>query len=120
MEVAIENCPEPFGFLMKNAEQFSKFFTELDDELGLVLDVGHSNINDQTHAFIKTFRSRITHIHAHDNRGDHDHHFGIGYGSVDWNQFAEEIKQSAFQGLIIVESFNHLQESIQILRKLFS
>ena len=55
VEVAIENCPEPFGFLLKNIEQFSRFFNELGEDLGLVLDVGHSNISGQTHAFIEAF-----------------------------------------------------------------
>lgn len=118
--MAIENCPEPFGFLLKNVDQFSRFFNELGEEIGLVLDVGHSNINNQTHDFIKAFGDKIVHIHAHDNNGDHDYHLGVGYGTVDWKKFAEDIKKAQFQGLIIIESINHLQESIVSIRNLLS
>ncbi len=118
--VAIENCPEPFGFLLKNVEQFSRFFNELGEEIGLVLDVGHSNINNQTHDFVKAFGEKIVHIHAHDNNGNHDYHLGVGYGTVDWKKFADDIKKTQFQGLIIIESIDHLEDSVAFMRNLLS
>lgn len=120
VNIAIENCPEPFGFLLKDVQQFSRFFNELEEEIGLVLDVGHSNINGQTREFIETFGDRIVHIHAHDNDGKHDLHSGVGFGTVDWKQFAEDIKGTLFSGLVIVESVDHLEESILTLRKLLT
>lgn len=118
VEVAIENCPEPFGFLLKNVEQFSQFFNELGEDLSLVLDVGHSNINGQTHAFIEAFGRKIVHVHAHDNEGKHDQHLGVGYGTVDWNQFAVGIKKAGFNGTVVVESCSNMEESVEALRKL--
>jgi sugar phosphate isomerase/epimerase len=120
MVIAIENCPEPFGFLLKNVEQFSRFFDELGEEIGLVLDVGHTNINDQTHEFIEAFGDKIAHIHAHDNKGDHDYHMGVGLGTVDWERFAEDIKRAHFQGIVMIESIDHLKDSIVTLRRLLS
>ena len=120
VNIAIENCPEPFGFLLKDVQQFSRFFNELEEEIGLVLDVGHSNINGQTREFIETFGDRIVHIHAHDNDGKHDLHSGVGFGTVDWKQFTEDIKGTLFSGLVIVESIDHLEESILTLRKLLT
>lgn len=120
VNIAIENCPDPFGFLLKDIKQFSRFFTELGEDVDLVLDVGHSNINSQTHAFIESFGDRIVHIHAHDNNGEHDQHLGIGLGSVDWRQFREDIETTPFSGLVMVESIDHLHESITTLQKLFT
>lgn len=120
VEVAIENCPEPFGFLLKNVEQFSQFFNELGENLGLVLDVGHSNISGHTHAFIEAFGEKIVHIHAHDNEGKHDQHLGVGYGTVDWSHFAEDIKKAGFKGIVMVESCSRIEESVDALRKLLT
>jgi sugar phosphate isomerase/epimerase len=120
VEVAIENCPEPFGFLLKNVEQFSQFFNELGEDLGLVLDVGHSNISGQTHAFIEAFGKKIVHVHAHDNEGKHDQHLGVGYGTVDWDQFAGDIRKSGFKGVVMVESCSNMEESVDALRRLLT
>ncbi|MFQ6068384.1 MAG: sugar phosphate isomerase/epimerase family protein [Candidatus Bathyarchaeia archaeon] len=120
VRIAIENCPEPYGFLMKNAEQFSRFFNELNEDIGLVLDVGHSNINGQTHALIKAFSKKIIHIHAHDNDGKNDLHLGVGYGTVNWQQFAEDIKRISFKGLVMVESYHNIEKSIAALQKLLT
>lgn len=120
VEIAIENCPEPYGFLVKNVEQFSRFFNELDEDIGLVLDVGHSNINDQTHEFIEAFSENIVHVHAHDNDGKHDLHLGVGYGTVNWQQFAEDIKKTSLEGNVMVESYSNIKESIAKMQKLFT
>lgn len=118
--IAIENCPEPFGFLLKNVEQFSEFFNELAEDLALVLDVGHSNINGQTHAFIEKFGKKIVHVHAHDNEGKRDQHLGVGYGTVNWNQLAKDLKKAGFNRTIVVEACTNVEESLEKLQKLFA
>ncbi len=118
VEVAVENCPEPFGFLTKNVEQFSRFFDELGEDVGLALDVGHSNISGHTHAFIEAFGEKIVHVHAHDNDGKHDLHLGIGHGTVNWQQFAEDIKKAEFGRTVMVESCFNVEESRVELQKL--
>lgn len=120
VEIAIENCPEPFGFLVKNVEQFSRFYDELGEDIDLALDVGHSNINGQTHAFMEAFGEKIRHIHAHDNDGKHDLHLGVGYGTVNWQQFAEGIRKTGFNGVVMVESCLNLEESIATLQRLLT
>lgn len=120
VRIAVENVPEPYGFLVKNVEQFSQFFHELGEELGMVLDVGHSNINNETHSFLETFGSRIIHVHAHDNDGVHDLHLGIGYGTVNWPQFVEDIKKIRFKGVIMVESYYNVKESVARIRQLLT
>ena len=120
VNLLLENCPEPYGFLVKNVEQFSRFFTELGENIKLALDVGHSNINGQTRRFITAFGKKIAHIHAHDNDGKHDLHLGVGHGTVNWQQFATDIKKIGYKGIVSIESFNDVQESIEKLEKLLT
>jgi len=120
VKIAVENCPEPYGFLLKNVEQFSRFFKELGENVSLVLDVGHSNITSQTLQLMKSFSEKIVHIHAHDNDGKQDLHQGVGYGTVNWQEFAESLKNIRFEGLVMVESYKNIGESIETLEKLFT
>lgn len=118
IEISVENMPEPFGFLTKNVKDFSQFFDELGEEISLVLDIGHSNISNQTHMFIEAFGEKLVHVHAHDNDGKHDLHLGVGRGTVDWQQFADDLRKANFKGTVIVESYQNLAESISKLQKL--
>lgn len=118
LKIAIENVPEPYPFLLKNAEQFSKFYAELGEDLGFTLDVGHANLNGQIEIFLKNFQRQLMHIHVSDNHGDQDAHLGIGCGNINWKSVVEAIKAVRFSGSIVVESVEHVAESVQKLRKL--
>ena len=120
VEIAIENVPEPHPFLMKSVQEFSRFFSELDEDLGLVLDIGHANLNHQIQEFITQFSDKIVHVHVSDNDGIHDIHLGIGYGTVNWASVAEAVKRMRYNGVIVLESIEHVEESLQNLRKLFA
>jgi sugar phosphate isomerase/epimerase len=114
VEVAIENIPEPYPNLMKSRGDFQRFYEELDDNIGMVLDVAHANLNGQIQDFIKHIGKRIVHMHVSDNDGINDLHLGIGYGSIDWENLETE-----YNNLIVLESTDHIKESLQVLRKLF-
>ncbi len=120
VEIAIENVPEPFPFLMKGVEDFRRFYEELDDEIGIVLDVAHANLNGQIQDFMRQFSEKIVHMHVSDNDGANDLHLGIGYGSIDWENVAKTVKEAEYSNLIVLESTDHVEESLQVLRKLFS
>jgi len=120
VSIAVENLPEPFPFLMKSVEDFSRFYNDFHEDLGLAFDIGHANMNKQIKDFVTRFSSRITHIHAHDNYGIEDLHLGIGYGNIPWTEVAEAIKKSEYHGTVMLESVDHVRESIQTLRKLFT
>jgi sugar phosphate isomerase/epimerase len=120
VKIAIENVPEPYPFLIKSVEDFTRFYREVDGEVGLVLDVGHANINGQIELFLDSFPDKIVHIHAHDNDGKEDQHLGIGYGSVNWINFAEKLRKMAYDKTVIVESVEHVEESVQKLKQLLS
>ena len=89
VEIAIENTPEPFPSLMKSTDDFRRFYEELDDDIGMVLDVAHANLNNQIQDFMEQFSKKIVHVHASDNKGDSDLHMGLGQGNIDWNAFAK-------------------------------
>jgi sugar phosphate isomerase/epimerase len=118
VEIAIENVPEPYPFLMKNVEHFRRFYNDVNEEIGIALDVGHANLNGQVELFLKTFPEKIVHIHAHDNGGKDDEHLGVGRGTVNWDRFAELLRQVSYNKIVVVESVEHVQESVEKLRAL--
>ena len=119
VNVAIENTPEPFPSLMKSVDDFHRFYEDLDDDIGIVLDVAHANLNNQIQDFLKQFSKRIVHMHLSDNAGASDMHLGIGYGNIDWQKVANRVKEAKYGNLIMIESTGHIEESIHFLRKLF-
>jgi sugar phosphate isomerase/epimerase len=120
VEAAIENVPEPFPFIMKSVEDFTKFYSEVDKDMGLVLDIGHANIKGQIETFLTTFADKIVHIHAHDNCGKNDRHLGIGYGTTDWKKVVNLLRRTSYDKTVIIESFDHIEESMQKLKQLFA
>lgn len=120
VKIAIENVPEPYPFLMKNVEQFTKFYEEINEDIGLVLDVGHANINGQIERFMETFASRIVHVHAHDNDGKSDQHLGIGHGTVNWKNFTKTLQRIAYDKVVVIESVTHVNESVQKMKQLLT
>jgi sugar phosphate isomerase/epimerase len=118
VKIAIENVPEPYPFLMKNVEEFEKFYKEVNEDIGLALDVGHANLNGQIELFTAKFPDKIVHIHVHDNDGKDDQHLGIGYGIINWEKFANLMKKTSFGGVVVVESVDHVMESIQKIGRL--
>jgi sugar phosphate isomerase/epimerase len=119
VEIAIENVPEPYPFLLKSVEDFRRFYDELDDEIGLVLDVAHANLSNQIPDFIKQFSKKLAHIHVSDNHGVNDLHLGIGYGNIHWKNVAKLVKEAEYDKIVMIESTEHVEESVQFLRKLF-
>lgn len=120
VKIAIENLPEKYGFIMKNAEDFKKFYEEISLDIGIVLDVGHANLEGQTEHFLKKLPHRIMHIHVSDNMGENDQHLGLGYGKISWQWFAETLKEIAYDRTVMIESVEHVEESLQKLKQLLA
>jgi sugar phosphate isomerase/epimerase len=120
VDIAVENVPAPYGFLVKSVKQFSRFLEELNEELGVAFDVGHSHINGDTHEFLDTLGRNVVHVHAHDNDGKHDLHLGVGCGTVNWTTFTEDLKRTGFNGTVMVESYSDIEKSIATLEGLFT
>jgi sugar phosphate isomerase/epimerase len=120
VKIALENVPEPHPFVMKSVEDFTKFYKETNLSIDLVLDVGHAHLNGQTELFLRTFTDKIVHIHASDNMGETDQHLGIGYGKINWQQFAETLRETVYDKTVIVESVEHVEESLRKLKQLLT
>ena len=119
VKIAIENTPEPFPSLMKSVDDFHRFYEDLDDDIGVVLDVAHANLNNQIQDFIEQFSGKIVHMHVSGNDGASDLHLGIGHGNIDWKKFAKLTKDVDYGNLIVIESTDHITESIRTMRRLF-
>lgn len=120
VRIAVENVPEPYPFIMKGTEEFERFYSEIDEPIGLTLDVGHANLNGQMEQFLTHFADKIVHVHVHDNDGREDQHLGVGYGTVNWEKFAEILKKTQFNGVVIVESVEHVMESVEKMKHLLA
>jgi sugar phosphate isomerase/epimerase len=118
--VAIENLPEKYGFLMKTPEDFHRLYKETNLPIGIVLDVGHANLEAQVEPFLKKLPEKIVHIHVSDNVGINDQHLGIGYGAIDWQWFADALKKISYRQIVVTESVEHVEESLLKLRQLLA
>jgi len=119
INISIENCPEPFPFLLRSVTDFCRFYAELGEtDIGLTLDVGHANTNNQIYEFIDEFPERIVHTHLHDNRGDFDNHLGIGDGNIDWPRVIKAFKSIDYKRTLLIEAEKNVEESLRKLRTL--
>jgi sugar phosphate isomerase/epimerase len=119
VKIAIENVPEPYPFLMKSVEDFKRFYAQVDGNIGLALDVGHANINAEVEKFLTTFRDKIVHMHLSDNDGKSDQHLGIGYGTISWERIVGLMRRMSYDKIAVVESVEHVEESLRKLGQLF-
>lgn len=114
----VENVPEPVPFLMKSVEDFERFYDEAGLEVQMVLDIAHAHLRDEISEFFRRLGDRIGHIHVSDNRGVRDEHLRLGEGSIDWERTMAALEASRFDGWVVVESFEGVEESLQLLRRL--
>lgn len=114
----IENVPEPFPYVMKSADDFTRFYDEIGMKAEMVIDVAHANLRGEAIEFIKRFTNRIGHVHVSDNRGKSDIHLRLGDGSIDWKEVLETLKKIRYEGWITIESYTGINESLNFLRKL--
>ncbi len=121
LRIAIENVPQKYGSIMKTPEDFTKLYKDTGlSDIGIVLDVGHANLELQTQRFLEHFPDRIVHLHLSDNMGETDDHFGIGYGKINWPQLITQLKSISFIGIIMIESVFNVPESLTTLKQLLA
>lgn len=118
VKACVENIMQ--GCVLKNVEEFRRFYSDMGENVGLVLDVGHANVVGQLEGFLSEFSGRVAHVHAHDNHGKSDEHLGAGYGNVDWNMVVQHLKRTSFDKIVMIESIEHIEESVEKLKRLFS
>lgn len=120
LNIALENLPAKYYFFMSKAEDFARFYHETNLPVGIVLDLGHANLEGQNEPFFKLLTDKIVHIHASDNDGEEDQHLGIGKGKIDYNWFAETLNKIGYDKTVIIESITDVPQSIQKLQQLLA
>ncbi len=119
LNIGLENLPAKYYFFMSRPEDFARFYRETNDlPVGIVIDLGHANLEGHIEGFFKQLADKIIHIHASDNDGSDDQHLGIGYGKIDYVWFAQTLKKNGYDKSVIVESITNAPESVQKLKQL--
>lgn len=73
--------------------------------LYLFLDVSHAYVNEgDPLSFFKKFSHRVVGMSFSDNRGDHDSHFPLGRGTLDFAGLLAQIEAIGWQGMIGFET----------------
>lgn len=115
VKVMLENVPGRFN----SVAQLSPIFEALPTA-GLHLDIGHSNLDvaqNTAAALIQRFRSRLAHVHLHDNRGGHaDLHLALGMGNLDVEGHVRMLRASGYDATITLEVFSRDRHFLQYSR----
>ncbi len=120
INIALENLPGKYWFLMNTPEEFMRLYRETNLPVGITMDLGHANLEGQIQPFFSLLADRIIHIHASNNNGVEDQHNGIGDGNIDYDWFAQTLKKIGYDKTVIVESMTNVPESIQRLKQLLA
>jgi len=59
VNVAIENLPAKYWFIMSRPEDFYRFYKETSLPIGIVLDVGHAHLENQIQPFLISLLIRL-------------------------------------------------------------
>ena len=120
VNIALENLPAKYWFLMNTPEEFQKMYKETSLPIGITLDLGHANLEGQIQPFFSLLADKIVHIHASNNDGSDDQHHGVEDGNIDYNWFAETLKKIGYDKTVVVESMCNVLESIRKLKLLLA
>jgi sugar phosphate isomerase/epimerase len=120
INIALENLPAKYWFLMNTPEEFQKMYKETNLPIGITMDLGHANLEGQIQPFFNQLADKIVHIHASNNDGSDDQHFGVEDGNIDYVWFAETLKKIGYDKSVIVESMHKVPESIHKLKQLLA
>ena len=120
LNIALENLPGKYWFLMHTPEEFMRFYRETSLPLGIALDLGHANLEGQIEPFFKLLADKIVHVHASDNDGSDDQHLGVGKGKIDYEAFRQNIERIGYDKTVVIESITVVPESIRELKQLLA
>src|SRR5262249_16615261 len=96
-------------------------------EIGLHLDIGHANLlvdYNTTDEILKTYGSRLRHVHLHDNKGGSaDLHLPLGTGTIELDYYISQLQAAGYDSTVTLEVFtpdrHHLAYSREVLRKVW-
>jgi sugar phosphate isomerase/epimerase len=103
--IMIENLPGHY-----NTPTELGWFLDRMPELGLHLDIGHSNLlveHNTCPDLCATYGKRLAHVHIHDNKGGAaDLHLPLGTGHIDWPKMIRALKSANYNDTITLEVFS--------------
>jgi sugar phosphate isomerase/epimerase len=105
-----ENMGDMNFFNLRTPEDLS-----IIDGTGFTLDVGHANLNRCLPAFLRT---KIDHMHIHDNNGKRDTHSPVGEGEIDFVPVIAAQRRERATAVIEVRSFEGVLRSMKVLENL--
>lgn len=88
--IAVENCYISDDKILET--YFNKYPPEF---VGFCFDSGHANMNGNMDKLL-TFGNRLKVLHLHDNKGVRDDHQPPFFGTIDWSQIMEWIKENEY------------------------
>ncbi|MCU1376894.1 MAG: Xylose isomerase domain protein barrel [Actinomycetia bacterium] len=105
LEMMIENLPGSFN----TVHQLGELLDPLP-ELGLHLDIGHSNLmveHNSASEILAKYGNRLRHVHLHDNKGGNaDLHLPLGTGTLKVEHELRALKASGYNETITLEVFS--------------
>jgi len=105
VQIMVENLPGHY-----NTPQELGWFLDRMPELGLHLDIGHSNLmvpENTCPDLCRAYGKRLAHVHMHDNKGGQaDLHLPLGCGHIHWPKMIRALKQAHYNDTITLEVFS--------------
>lgn len=109
VEIAFENVATPVSMSGYISYTLKKFDFK---SMGICLDIGHANINEDSALAIENCGDRLMHIHASDNTGVNDAHLLPMEGKVDWGRVMNALKKADYDGYFVFETRSREQPDI--------
>ena len=105
LALVIEPAHKAETTLILTVDDGLRMIEEIGSErLGILLDTGHANLNDEDLAQVVTRLQDVPlHIHIDDNTGDADAHLIPGDGSIDFAPFVQALRDIDYQGFVSAE-----------------
>lgn len=73
------------------------------DGLGVCVDTSHCSLGGFLFDALESWRGRLVHLQASDNRGHTDDHLPPGDGVIDWNQVRATLGRVQYRGVFMLE-----------------
>lgn len=102
--ICIENLPWPLVSL-SSPDEIAKLVHAINSEnVKMCLDTGHSLVlKEQPGEALRKHHDIIKVLHVHDNQGKGDQHLFPFFGASDWEDFAQSLKETKFEGVVSLE-----------------
>lgn len=104
--ICLENMPHR-NFSMAKPEKVLQFVKEMNDpNFKVCLDTGHVATQEGLDLAeqVRMLGQELRVLHVHDNTGEKDQHMWPGKGILNWEQFAQALKDVGFSGVFSLET----------------